>query len=264
MVQYNLFMKPIISVIKPVGMTPLQIIHKLREAYPEYANATLGYAGRLDPMAEGILLVLVNEENLKRKEYERLPKTYEFEALYGIETDTYDVLGLIQSMNLEESLPDIGNKIETAMHTFLGKHIQPYPPYSSPRVKGKPLFYWAREGKLDEIKIPSKEIEIYEMQCMQTRTINSDELKEVIFTKLKSVKGEFRQEKIIKTWEQFFVQHPTHTFTISTLIVSCSSGTYVRSITHELGKKLGTRALALSIKRTQVGKYTLENALQLP
>ena len=66
--------KKVLSIYKPLGKTPLEIIKEVKKQYPEYADESIGYAGRLDPMAEGILLLLISEENLKRKKYEKLPK----------------------------------------------------------------------------------------------------------------------------------------------------------------------------------------------
>src|SRR5579871_234239 len=92
-------MQTILNLYKPIGKTPLEVIREFQIQNPEYQNVKLGYAGRLDPMAEGVLLVLVGEENKKRKEYERLKKEYEFTVLFGIETDSYDALGTVKNIN---------------------------------------------------------------------------------------------------------------------------------------------------------------------
>src|SRR6185436_12995765 len=86
---------PMILLHKPLGLSPLEVIKLFKQQNFEYASATISYAGRLDPMADGLLLLLVNEENTQRKLYEALPKTYEFTVLLGVETDTYDILGKI-------------------------------------------------------------------------------------------------------------------------------------------------------------------------
>ena len=62
--------KKVLNLYKPQGVTPLELIDRFRQKHPEYKDEKLGYAGRLDPMAEGILLVLVGDENKKRKTYE--------------------------------------------------------------------------------------------------------------------------------------------------------------------------------------------------
>src|SRR3989344_5566750 len=87
-------MKKVISLYKPVGKTPLQCIRAFQSKFPEYKNVTLSYAGRLDPMAEGLLLILVAAENEKRSIYQDMDKTYDFTVLFGITTDSYDLLGI--------------------------------------------------------------------------------------------------------------------------------------------------------------------------
>lgn len=133
----------------------------------------LGYAGRLDPMARGVLVLLVDDENKNRTQYEFFDKEYTFKCIFGLSTDTYDVLGLIQekagelsicssSLSPEQFQQELQNHFTTH---FLGKHFQLYPPYSSVRVKGKPLFQWAKEGKLDQVTIPGKNVEIHSIVC---------------------------------------------------------------------------------------------------
>ena len=243
-------MNKVIPVSKNVGQTPLDSINELKMRNSALQDAKLAYAGRLDPMAEGLLLVLVGDECKNRDHYQNLPKVYEFEVLFGIETDSHDVLGL----------PNRGStliKLENVLKALLGKRMQKYPPYSSARVDGKPLFYWARENKLEQIQIPQKEIEIYSLELLNTRTLNKQTLLNEILEKVSLVHGNFRQREIIAAWNEFFNDSHVNPFQIAKLRVSCSGGTYVRSIAREMGKKLGTDAIAYSIKRTQIGNYVL-------
>lgn len=244
-------MENIIKVQKAVGLTPLQVIDQLRAEKPELKDEKLAYAGRLDPMAEGIMLILVGDECKKRKSYERLSKEYEFEMLFGISTDTYDILGKIVSyQKVAENIVDSARNI---LPSFVGRQTQPYPPYSSARVNGRPLFYWAREGKLNEKKIPTKEIIIHDLKVVSTGEISSDELEKYIFERIQKVTGEFRQEEILQLWKEFFEENKDIQFKTMKGLISCSSGTYVRSLVNDIGKKLSTPALTLSIKRTKIG-----------
>jgi tRNA U55 pseudouridine synthase TruB len=61
-------------VYKPQGATPLDAVTMFKARHPEYAGSTVSYAGRLDPMAEGLLILLIGDENRNRKHYERLRK----------------------------------------------------------------------------------------------------------------------------------------------------------------------------------------------
>ncbi len=71
---------------------------------------------------------------------------------------------------------EAGIRISNLLSSFIGKRVQSYPPYSSKAVKGKSLYWWARENRLDEIKIPSHEIEIYDLQLMSTEEIRISRL----------------------------------------------------------------------------------------
>lgn len=293
----------ILNLYKPIGITPFQLIEKLKQKYPEYQNQKLGYAGRLDPMAEGVLLILVGEENKKRKEYERLKKEYEFDVLFGVKTDSYDILGKIvkyrhsregrlqnQKRNGFWTGQNDEDKIRDFIKKHTGKHLQEYPPYSSPRVNGKPLFWWARSGRLSEIEIPKKEIEIYDFKIIKTYELKSKELEKIINEKISKVKGTFRQKDILTGWKQFFrnycschlgkseqsgdasrineitdsgqgtsnvpSQNDDTSFRIFRFSISCSSGTYVRSIANEMG------GIALNIKRTRVGNYVINESIK--
>lgn len=240
----------VISIYKHEGESPLDAIEKWRSLNPAHANSSLGYAGRLDPMAHGLLLVLVDDENLKRKEYERLSKTYEFEVLFGVSTDTYDILGKVTSSEYRILKEE---DIRRLIPLYLGKQTQPYPPYSSPRINGKPLFWWARENRLAEITIPEKEIDIYTLDLLKMITISPSNLREDIVKRVTNVKGDFRQNEILESWRKFF-ETTSGNFQLASFRMTCSSGTYVRSLAHTLGIQLGCGALAYSINRTQIGE----------
>ena len=81
---------------KPNGMTPLEVVNKIKTQNLELINKKITYAGRLDPLAHGLLLLLVGEETKNRNAYLSLRKIYEFEMILGFETDTYDILGYLK------------------------------------------------------------------------------------------------------------------------------------------------------------------------
>src|SRR6266516_7262353 len=112
-------MDDLIIVNKPVGMTPLQAINEIKKHMPIVKNEKITYAGRLDPLAHGVLLLLIGEAVKKREEYLALPKTYEFEALLGIETDTYDILGYVQEAITKET----DRNVRLIVNTFVNSHI---------------------------------------------------------------------------------------------------------------------------------------------
>ena len=89
----------IFNVFKPIGISPLDAIKTLKEKYPELKDEKMTYAGRLDPLAEGVLLILAGNAVHEKEKYLKLDKEYEGEILFGFTTDTYDILGLPKKNN---------------------------------------------------------------------------------------------------------------------------------------------------------------------
>lgn len=245
----------VLTLYKNLGETPLECIERFRLDHPEFKEIKMTYLGRLDPMAEGLLLVLAGD-TAEKEIYLSMDKTYEFEVLWGFSTDTYDVLGLVT-----EGVGKMPEKIEERMPSLLDtirdKKIQSYPPYSSKTVDGKPLFQWAREKRIEETDVPERSIKTFSIDHMDTRLISKSELLKEIIERINLVKGDFRQEEIINTWTSILQNTREDHFLISKFKASVSSGTYIRGLAHEMGKYWGEGALAFWIKRTRVGEYIL-------
>ena len=258
-------MQKLLIVSKPIGNTPLEVIKTIRKMKPDLVNIKICYAGRLDPLAHGVLLLLLDKETKHRAKYLALPKTYEFEVIFGLQTDTYDFLGYLT----ESTIKPIKDNVNLFVNSFVNKHIgkqwQSYPPYSSKAVKGKPLFWWARNDRLSEIEIPTQEIEIYEFTCLGVGEISMKELQQKVTKTIGLVQGDFRQEIILKRWNEAFSFSKNHKQKLKTaqFRINCSSGTYVRELVNQLGKEIGCGAVAINILRTAVGEYTLKNAFNL-
>lgn len=259
-----------IIVYKNLGETPLEALSRLRKDKPELADKPLTYAGRLDPMAEGLLLVLSGDDCLKKEEYLSLTKEYEMEILFGFETDTYDLLGKIKVPQKEKNQPALpslrglrhGSDFSlfaspNPFEDFTGEIEQEYPPYSSKPVNGKPLFQIARDGKIGETKIPTHKVRIDKIKILEEREISKKDLEKYINEKVSLVKGDFRQEEILKTWNRELGKTNKDSFQIVKVCVSCGSGAYMRVLAYDIGKKLGVCALAFSIKRTKIGEYKI-------
>lgn len=285
-------MEKIILEYKKPGETPLDCINRLKNMDKSYTHVPMTYAGRLDPMAEGLMLILVGDECQKKDEYTALEKEYEVDVLFGFATDTYDLLGVVNGslgilpqrtheFSAENSLhvrtvalssssgTTFTRELESELEKFAGKILQKYPPYSSRTVSGKPLFQWAREGRLDEIEIPTHEVFVKKIEVKKVYEISGKKLLKSIKEGIAKVSGDFRQEEILKRWEEVLGETPSgitatspfakgREFPVVKLVISCSSGTYVRAIAHELGEKLGTQALAMHILRTKIGDYKIQ------
>ncbi len=239
---------------KPLGKTPLILLDEFRLRHPEYADVKIGYAGRLDPMAEGLVLYMVGEENKEREKYLGMDKEYEIEILFGVETESYDVLGLIRQSKVYES-EEVSEQVKNVLTQFEGEIDQAFPPYSSKPFNGKPLYYWARRGELEGVELPKEKRKIYSIEEVERKLLEKSKLQEIIIDKLSYVEGNFNQESIIKGWQEFFAKTTQESWLCVTLQVKCSSGTYMRSLAHEIGKAVGTGACALSIIRSRIGDY---------
>ena len=230
--------------------------------HPEYRGTTMTYAGRLDPMAEGVLVVLCGEKNKERGQYTSLDKEYEFEFMLGVETDTYDVLGKVTAAKGEASkdaaMPDEA-AVRSALEKYTGKFIQKYPPYSSKPVDGVPLYQLAREGKITEDKLPTHEVEVKKMELLGSRTVSKEDLKKLIIDAVRFVDGDFRQDEILTAWEAYFASAPQG-FIVWKAHISCGSGFYVRQLVADVGRNLGAGGVTVSILRTRVGSYLLADS----
>lgn len=252
-------MKSVIELYKYTSETPLEAIERFRKENPEYATVKLGYAGRLDPMAEGLLLILVGDENKKKKEYELLPKEYEFSFIPGIETDSYDMMGMIRSYTKPSSIHDIQQRLTTIIPFFIGRSEQPYPPYSSARANGKPLYYWTRRNLLHTVEIPSKIVDITTISFLKNETKSIDEIAKNAIGRIENVNGDFRQIDIIDAWKQFAKKHQNDIFPVFHYSATVSSGTYIRSLVHSIGIKLACKAVTYSITRKKIGEFNLSD-----
>lgn len=237
-------MKKVLKTYKNLGETPLEVLDRLRAQNPEYETEPMTYAGRLDPMAEGELLVLISEECKKKDEYLALDKEYEFEALFGFKTDSFDLLGISEARVFDKNtaLDIFKSKIEGGV----GKIIQEYPPFSSKTVDGVPLFQKTRAG--DIFDLPTREVEIYETEFLGFREISGADLLKEIEKRIKLVNGDFRQGEIIKKWQENLNGREEEVFIMAKARVKCSSGFYVRAFVNNLPLP----ATTFSIKRTRV------------
>jgi tRNA pseudouridine55 synthase len=153
--------------------------------------------------------------------------------------------------------------IEKGLNEFRGHVSQEYPPYSSKAVEGKSLFQWAREGAIGTLILPKKTVTVYDISLEGMYKIKESALLSYVETSIEKVHGDFRQDEIIEGWRRALPHKDgDREFPCATIKISCSSGTYARSIAHGLGQDLGVPALALHILRTKVGDYEASKSLK--
>ncbi|HEY1037348.1 MAG TPA: hypothetical protein VGE62_02090 [Candidatus Paceibacterota bacterium] len=258
----------IIAVYKQPGETPLECLGRLEMRFPALKNVPLSYAGRLDPLASGVMLVLSGSFNKMRQEYLSLDKEYEVRVLFGISTDTGDLMGMFTGGPADLSASEnIRLRDEKGIKIFLsglkGPFSAPYPAYSSKTVQGKPLFQWASEGKLDEIDMPMQHSEIHSVDLIDSQSVTGKEVAVQAMTAIEEVSGEFRQKEILSQWSEFLALHGDASFREVRMRVRASSGTYMRSLAEHIGSSFGTKAVASEIVRTEVGGIKIDQAIVL-
>src|SRR5229473_446073 len=194
---------------KPKGKTSHDVVDAVRHLA---GFRQIGHLGTLDPLATGVLVLLLGRATRLVQFYAGRRKRYAAGFRFGFATDTYDSDGEAQG-------PDIAQVLDRAMlerfaKERIGRFAQTPPSFSAKKVKGRPAYELARKKQAVELK--AVEVEIYEYK-----------LKEI-------------EDKI----ERF--------------VIECSSGTYIRSLAHEMGEKLGCGAHLAEITRTAVGEFSLE------
>ncbi len=150
-------MDGIIIINKPKNCTSHDIVYKVKKTF----NEKVGHTGTLDPMATGVLPILIGKGTLMSKYLINHDKIYEVELHLGIKTDTADIEGkIIEEKEVKKESLEKEN-IENVLKTFLGKQEQLPPMYSAIKVNGKKLYEYARKGQTVEIQ--KRSIEIYDI-----------------------------------------------------------------------------------------------------
>ena len=152
-------MNGIINVFKETDMTSFDVVAILRRVLQ---IRRIGHSGTLDPMATGVLPVLVGKATRLTDYLTSYDKEYIFTMRFGVETDTLDRTGTILR---EESLESIDQrKLEDTLPLFLGKLLQKPPMYSAVKINGKKLYEYARQGKT--VDRQARAIEIYALELL--------------------------------------------------------------------------------------------------
>lgn len=248
-------MNQILNLYKPLGLTPFQLLKRLRLNQPDLQDTKITYVGRLDPLAHGVQIYCCQPTKKSVEPLKGLEKEYTFRFILGVETDSYDLMGIVSQVE---------NQAKPIRIIYKGSLSQPYPPFSAKMIKGKPLHYWAKHNLLSKIELPYHLIKIQEFELNQIESLNRDELIDLVHDNLGRVEGDFRQDTIVSIWNQTLKKLPTETFFSQYQgRVVCSSGTYIRQIVHEIGAAWGGGATVIDIERTRVGTYTIASSIKI-
>lgn len=209
-------MNGLLVIDKPAGWTSHDVVARVRRIADE---RSIGHLGTLDPMATGILPLVLGKWTRLSQFYLDAEKTYEGTIRFGFATDTYDAEG--EPLG-EPSPPTFSDSdLQAVLEGFRGRLQQLPPPFSAKKIKGVPAYKLARQGKEPEVALKPVQVEINELEVGP----------------VKDGVAAFR--------------------------VRVSSGTYVRSLAHDLGQALGCGAHLATLRRTRHGEFTLEAAVTL-
>jgi len=229
------------------------------------------WTGRLDPMAEGLMVFLCGKGCANQKIWNSMIKKYRFRMLLGVTTDTYDSFGLVQSIAPDSlDFTEILRKLKHVINFTSNRTLcQPYPPFSSIDARNasgykQRLWKWSLQNRLHEITtIPSKNVTIFFLKWISTIYMTKQEILRLQYEDAdagsRDVSSTFRIDDIKRSWNESLSNTSRDKFPVLTLEASVSSGCYIRSICSELGKKVGTGGLALSIVREKIGPYSMKS-----
>ncbi|MGZ6005006.1 MAG: tRNA pseudouridine(55) synthase TruB [Candidatus Saccharimonadales bacterium] len=232
-------MDGILLVDKPRGWTSFDAVAKVRGVLRAsgVAKAKVGHTGTLDPLATGLLVLLLGKATKQAPELSKVDKVYKAELQLGYTSATGDAEGVItplKSQNSARPLLSIRLKdIKEVLETFIGEIEQVPPAFSAIKVDGQRAYKLARQGK--EVKIEPRKVTIYSIT--DVKVIPPIVQKSTIVGKSTMPKLSFK--------------------------VKVSSGTYIRTLAEDIGKALGTGAYLTNLKRTQVGRFNLKDAIKL-
>lgn len=214
----------ILLVDKERGMSSFDVIRVLKKKFPR--GTKIGHSGTLDPLATGLLVIGLGKGTKRLAEFLKLPKRYVAEATFGTTSLTYDAQGpftvVVSESDLLQSPVPVA-VIQTAItENFLGEISQTPPDFSAAHVNGERAYEIARRG---------------EKVVLQPRKVTIEACDIV------SPSG-----NLVYEWPKLVLD------------VRCSSGTYIRSLVHDLGAKLGCGAYMSGLRRISVGEYHVDDA----
>jgi tRNA pseudouridine55 synthase len=199
---------------KPKGKTSHDVVDAVRHLA---GFRQVGHLGTLDPLATGVLVLLLGRATRLVQFYAGRRKRYTAGFRFGFATETYDSDGEPQGPDTAPTLN--ANQLQKLANDRIGRFEQMPPAFSAKKIHGRPAYELARKKQAVELK--PVEVEVFEY-------------------KLEQIEG-----------------------SLARFTIECSSGTYIRSLAHEMGAELGCGAHLAEITRTAVGEFSIEQAIPL-
>ncbi len=250
---------------KKWGETPLMCLEVVRSLYKIPKTTPMTYAGRLDPLATGALIILIGEECLQKDAYLGFDKEYQAQFACGISTDTGDIFGLITKFSSEV----VGGKdfALSDAHLLQAEQIcratteQQYPLFSSKKVLGKQLFEYGLEGNTT-IDRPYRAVTIHSCNLALGKQITVHDVYDQVCKAAQELGNGFRADQIVTDWGALVRDGVIGGATLPTITMSCkvSSGTYIRGFSDTFAQEFKQPWLMTSLHRKRIGEYECPQA----
>lgn len=210
-------MNGILIINKTKGCTSHDIVYQVKKI----VNEKVGHTGTLDPMATGVLPLLIGKGTQCSKYLINHDKEYQVKLQLGKKTDTLDSEGtIVEEKQVTKSMLE-KEQVERVFKNTIGKQVQVPPMYSAIKVNGKKLYEYARKG--ETIEVQPRKIEIYNIELINI----------------------YREDMQIE------------------FKVSCSKGTYIRSLCEDIASRLNTVGYMCELQRLQVGEFNIADSITL-
>lgn len=246
---------------KPRGETPLGCIEGVRARRSDLAGAKIGYAGRLDPLASGLMIALVGGENREAERWRALDKEYEATVLLGVETDAWDALGLVTAVRGCGAEEVREERVREVVAGWVGSFAQPVPPFAAHRVRGKSLWAYARSGEEVPGAWPVYQRTVYGVRAERGDEYSGQRVLEGALERVSEVtRGDFRQGLLREKWAEALRGYEGRGFASVRMGVRCSSGTFVRALARDLGSAMGVPSVLWDLRRVRVGEFEVGEA----
>lgn len=216
-------MQGILVINKESGWTSHDVVAKLRS---KFNIKKVGHAGTLDPLAQGVLVVMLGKATKLSENLRGQDKEYVLTIEFGTKTKSGDAEGeVIEQLGLDHAKLRLTKpQLKRTLVQFMGEIEQVVPWYSAVKVKGRKLYQIARSLEKTTIKRPKRKIKIYDLKLISFCSGSK------------------------KHYPQAVVK------------LTCSSGTYTRSLAEDIGQALGIPAYQKGLVRTRVGRFSLDQA----
>ena len=218
-------MNGILIVDKPAGITSHDVVAKVRRIFK---TKRVGHTGTLDPFATGVMVILVGQATRLAQFLDKDAKEYVATVRFGFETDTGDRTGGRRGEGKKGKKGELGiDEIKSMLDNFRGEIEQTPPMYSAKKIDGKKLYELARQGETVErksVNVTISELELLDIECIENF-------------------GPWTLDVGLK--------------------VSCSAGTYIRTLAEDIGREVGVGAHLAELRRIAAGKFSIERGQTL-